>query len=585
MASLAVAVVLIAAMAVPTVRHLRETPPPSLPETRTEIVTPATADPISFALSPDGRQIVFVASGGGASRLWLRSLASTTAQPLAGTEGAASPFWSPDSRSVGFFAEGKLKRLDIGGGTPQTLATVNGPRGGTWNADGVILFGQNLGGPLFRVLASGGQAVAVTKLDRQSGHRYPSFLPDGRQFLFYAQGTLETTGIYLGSVDSVESRRLTAADTAGVYLSSGWLLWVRAGTLVAQRLDLERKALTGDPVTLADPVGFDAGNSAAGAVSVSAAGLVAYRAGGANRRKLAWFDRSGKALGVLGAPDENDLEAPRISPDGRRVAVARTVQGNADIWLLDGTRTSRFTVDTALDRFPIWSPDGSRIAFQSNRKSAFNIYQKPAGGAGAEELLVESPQDKYATDWSTDGRFILYHSNDPQTGRDLWVLPLEGDRKPWVFLKTSFEERVGQFSPDGRWVAYTSNESGRYEIYIRPFAAPAASGAAVNSAAGQWQVSTAGGIYSRWRPDGKELYYIGPNGEMMAAPIAAIGTTLEPGAPVALFPTRILGGGVDAGQGRQYDVTRDGRFLINTVLDDASSPITLLQNWRPEPGK
>jgi Tol biopolymer transport system component len=585
MASLAVAVVLIAAMAVPTVRHLRETPPPSLPETRTEIVTPATADPISFALSPDGRQIVFVASGGGASRLWLRSLASTTAQPLAGTEGAASPFWSPDSRSVGFFAEGKLKRLDIGGGTPQTLATVNGPRGGTWNADGVILFGQNLGGPLFRVLASGGQAVAVTKLDRQSGHRYPSFLPDGRQFLFYAQGTLETTGIYLGSVDSVESRRLTAADTAGVYLSSGWLLWVRAGTLVAQRLDLERKALTGDPVTLADPVGFDAGNSAAGAVSVSAAGLVAYRAGGANRRQLAWFDRSGKALGVLGAPDENDLEAPRISPDGRRVAVARTVQGNADIWLLDGTRTSRFTVDTALDRFPIWSPDGSRIAFQSNRKSAFNIYQKPAGGAGAEELLVESPQDKYATDWSTDGRFILYHSNDPQTGRDLWVLPLEGDRKPWVFLKTSFEERVGQFSPDGRWVAYTSNESGRYEIYIRPFAAPAASGAAVNSAAGQWQVSTAGGIYSRWRPDGKELYYIGPNGEMMAAPIAAIGTTLEPGAPVALFPTRILGGGVDAGQGRQYDVTRDGRFLINTVLDDASSPITLLQNWRPEPGK
>ena len=318
--------------------------------------------------------------------------------------------------------------------------------------------------------------MAVTKLDRQTSHRFPYFLPDGRQFLFYAQGTPETAGIYLGSLDSAETRRLTAADTAGVYLSSGWLLWVRAGTLVAQRLDLERKALTGDPVTLADPVAFDA-TSAASAVSVSAAGLVAYRAGGANRRQLAWFDRSGKALGTMGAPDENSLTAPRVSPDGRRVAVYRTVQGNTDIWLLDGTRTSRFTFDAALDRFPIWSPDGSRIVFDSNRKGHRDLYQKPSSGAGTEELLVESPQDKVATDWSADGRFILYHSIDPQTGRDLWVLPLEGDRKPWVFLKTSFDERNGQFSPDGRWVAYMSNESGRLEIYIRPFAAPAASGA------------------------------------------------------------------------------------------------------------
>jgi Tol biopolymer transport system component len=353
---------------------------------------------------------------------------------------------------------------------------------------------------------------------------------------------------------------------------------VRAGTLVAQRLDLGRKALTGDPVTLADPVAV-AGS--AGALSVSAAGLVAYRAGGrANRRQLAWFGRSGKAMGAMGAPDEGGLNNPRVSPDGRRVAVYRAVQGK-EIWLLDGTRTSRFTFDAALARNPIWSPDGRRIVFSSNRKSAFNIYQKPSGGAGEEELLVETPQDKVASDWSAAGRFILYHSTDPQTGRDLWVRPMEGDRKPWVFLKTSFTERNGQFSPDGRWVAYESNESGRNEIYIRPFAAPAASGAAANAAAGQWQVSTAGGIFPRWRPDGKELYYIGPNGEMMAAPITATGTTLEPGAPVALFPTRIFGGGGDNGQGRQYDVARDGRFLINTVLDDASSPITLLQNWKP----
>jgi Tol biopolymer transport system component len=552
-ASLAVAVVLIVGLAIPALRHLRETPLLSLPEMRVEINTPATADPISFALSPDGRQIVFVASGAGASRLWLRSLASTTLQPLTGTEGAASPFWSPDSQSVGFFADGKLKRLDIGGGAPQTLVTAY-PRGGTWNADGVILFPQTAGSPLFRVPASGGQATAATKLDRQPSHRFPSFLPDGRQFPFYAQGGPETGGIYLGSLDSAETRRLTPADTAGVYLSSGWLLWVRAGTLVAQRLDLGRKALTGNLLTLADPVVFDV-NTYVGALSVSAAGLVAYRAGQASRRQLEWFDRSGKALGAMGAPDENSLNTPSVSPDGRRVAVVRAVQGNTDIWLLDGIRT--------------------------NRNGHCDLYQKPSSGGGLEELLVESSQDKAPNDWSADGRFILYHSIDPQTGQDLWVVPMEGDRKPRVFLKTSFDERLGQFSPDGRWVAYESNESGRQEIYIRPFAAPAASGAAANPAAGQWQVSTAGGIFPRWRPDGKELYYIRPNGEMMAAPIAATGTTLEPGAPVALFPTHIYGGGADNGQGRQYDVTRDGRFLTNTVLDDASFPITLLLNWKP----
>ncbi len=556
--------------------------PPAPPETRVEINTPATSDPVSFALSPDGRQIVFVASSDGASRLWLRSLASTTAQPLAGTEGAAYPFWSPDSRSVGFVADNRLKRLDIGGGAPQTLATANAARGGTWNADGIILFTTGTSSPLFRVPASGGEAVAVTKLDRQSSHRFPSFLSDGRQFLFYAQGTPETGGMYLGALDSTETQRLTTAETAGVYLSlrdGGWLLWVRTGTLVAQRLDLEQKALTGDSVTLADPVAFDANNGSA--VSVSARGLVAYRTGAASRRQLAWFDRSGKALGAMGAPDENGLTSPSVSPDGRRVAVHRTVQGNADIWLLDGTRTNRFTFDAALDRWPVWSPDGSRIVFDSNRKGPRDLYQKPSSGAGEEELLVESAQIKVANNWSADGRFVFYHSIDPQAGRDLWVLPMEGDRKPWVFLNTGFEERHGQFSPDGRWVAYESNESGRNEIYIRPFSEPAASGAVANSAAGQWQISTAGGIFPKWRADGKELYYIGPNGEMMAAPIAATVTTMEPGAPVALFPTRIFGGGVDSGQGPQYDVARDGRFLVNTVLDDASSPITLIQNWSP----
>jgi Tol biopolymer transport system component len=582
--------------------------PQALPETRVEIVTPPTSDPHSFALSPDGRQIVFVASGDGASRLWLRSLASTTAQPLAGTEGAAYPFWSPDSRSVAFFADSMLKRFDIGGGTPQTLAMAGGGRGGAWNADGVILFARNPASPVSRVAASGGEAVAVTTLDRQTGHQFPVFLPDGRHFLFFATGAPDTGGIYLGALDSDATTRLTPAETRGVYLQTslaqravsglgpaeassdggtrraeassgaGWLAWVRDGTLVAQRLDLDEQALTGDPVTLAGSVSFEA-NSSVSAVSAAAPDQLAYRAGGTPRRQLTWFDRSGKELGTWGAPDDSNLSSPRLSPDGRRVAVWRTVQGNVDIWLMDGARMSRVTFDAAFDRFHTWSPDGSRIAFGSNRKGPNDLYYTSSSGAGAEQLLVESPQTKVVTDWSADGRFLLYYSVDPQTAGDFWVLPTEGERKPWVFLKTPFQERNGQFSPDGRWVAYQSNESGRHEIYIRPFVMTAASGS--NPEAGRWQVSTAGGVFPRWRSDGRELYYLGPDGALMAAPVAARATTIEPGEPVPLFRARIFGGGVDSAQGGQYDVARDGRFLINTVLDDASSPITLILNWRP----
>ena len=586
------AVVGMVALAVPTLQHLRETPPPAPPETRVDLVTPATDNPTDFALSPDGRQIVFVASGEGASRLWLRPLATTTAQPLAGTEGAQFPFWSPDSRAVAFFADGQLKRIDLGGGAPQTVAQASrSSRGGTWNADGVMLFAPNSGGRLLRVPTSGGPPVAVTTLaGPQSSHRFPVFLPDGRHFLFYSQGTADTGGIYLGTLDAPDTHRLTAADAAGAYRASpsapadGWLLWVRAGTLVAQRLDVARAALTGEPVTLADTVVVD-GTFNTAAVSVSASGLVAYRTGGASRQQLTWVDRSGQALGPLGAPDENSLLLPSVSPDGQRVVVARTVQGNQDLWLLDGARTSRFTFDAARDRFPIWSPDGTRIAFESNRTGTRDLYVKAASGAGAEEVLVASSQTKLPTDWSADGRFLLYFSVDPQTNADLWVLSLEGDRTPWVFLKTPFDERDGTFSPDGRWVAYSSNESGRHEIYIRPFAGPAASATSASQVGGQWQVSSAGGTYPRWRRDGRELYYLAPNGAMMAALVTVTDVTLAPGAPVALFPTRILGGGADAAVGRQYDVTRDGRFLINTVLEEAAAPITLIQHWAPEAKK
>ena len=550
---IAIAAVLAAiAFAIPAVGYLRETPPP---ETRTEIVTPATDQPASFALSPDGRQIVYVASGDGTSRLWLRSLATTTAQPLGGTEGGRHPFWAPDSRSIGFFTDTALKRLDLGGGAPHIVGRVSSGAGGTWNADGFIVFAPSSTGVLMRVPAAGGSAVAVTTFGpHEMGHRWPQLLPDGRRFLFYAGGPPDAAGIYLGALDGSAPKRLTLSESAGVYLPAGpgreasrgrgWLLWVRAGALVAQQLDVGMAALTGGPVTLADEIDVDM--SERSAASVAATGLVAYRTGAARQRRLTWFDRSGTARGTVGATDAT-WGRPRVSPDGRRVAVGRTVQGNQDLWLLDGTRTSRFTFDSATEDICIWSPDGTRIVFTSTRTGGGDLYQKLTSGTGKEELLVASDHVKSPSSWSADGRFVLYHSTDPQTSSDLRVVPMAGDRTPSVFLKTHAREVWGAFSPDGRWVAYHSNESGRAEIYVRPFVPPGTA-----APGGQWQVSTAGGIHPVWRPDAKELYYLDPAGAMMAAPITITGATLEPGAPTALFSTRILGGGVDSGQGRQY---------------------------------
>jgi eukaryotic-like serine/threonine-protein kinase len=576
MIAFAVAVLGMVAMMVPAVRHLRETPPPLPPETRTDIVTPATDQPTMFALSPDGRQIVFVASSGdGPSRLWLRSLAMTTAQPLALTEEAKYPFWAPDGRSIGFFAGGALKRLDFGGGTPRTLAPALNGSGGTWNSEGVIVFAPNFNNPLMRVSATGGAATAVTSSGPQRGVSAPYFLPDGRRFLFYVFGEPDTAAIYLGTLDGSAPVRLTLANSSGVYLPSGWLLWVRTDTLVAQRLDMAKATLTGETVTLAYGVTVDAafGQSA---VSVASTGLVAYRTGTGSERQLTWVDRSGTRQGTVGEPDGSISEA-RVSPDGRRVVVVRTVDGNTDLWLLDGPRMSRFTFDPTPDDRPVWSPDSTRIVFRSRR----DLYQKGASGAGVDERLLDSDQSKVPTSWSADGRFLLYESIDPQTNADLWIVPIVGDHTPSVFLKTAFREAKPAFSPDGRWVAYHSNKSGRNEIYVRPFVPPASPGAPIETASEQ-QVSIAGGIHTVWRHDGKELYYLNPAGAMMAVLINVTGTTLQPGAPVVLFPTRILGGGVDAQHGRQYDVAPDGRFLINTVLDSAPAPITLLMNWNPE---
>jgi Tol biopolymer transport system component len=566
--------VVAAVVAVPAVRHLYETPRPFPPEMRLQIMTPSTAVPFEFALSPDGRQIVFVAFDDGPQRLWLRPLDKTDAQPVAGTEGAEYPFWSADSRSIGFFALGKLYRVDIGGGFPQALANASPGRGGTWNADGTILFAPGTQRPLLRIAASGGEASAITRLNppHQTGHRFPQFLPDGRHFLFYAVGGPQESGIYLGSLDGGEPKRLTGADSAGAYLEPGHVVFVRQGSLVARRLNLAQGELMGDSVTIADQVGHD--NFALGAFSVVSNGRLAYRSGGASRQQLKWFDRTGKAVGAVSEPDANNLLYPELSPDGRRVAVQRTIQNNADIWLLDLVRGgfTRFTSDNAADNLPLWSPDGTRIVFQSSRNGTFNLYVKPTSGTGTEEVLLETTNNKAPQDWSKDGRFILYYELDSQTDqRDLWAVDVTTkERKPRAVVKTPFEERNGQFSPDGRWVAYETNESGRFEIVVQPFPEPS----------GKWQVSTSGGIAPRWRVDGKELYFIAPDSKLMAVVVTALGATFEAGAPVVLLSTRILGGGSGSFAKHQYAVSRDGHFLINQVEDSITTPITLIINLK-----
>jgi Tol biopolymer transport system component len=569
-----VAVLAAVGLAIPAMRYMRETPPP---EMRLEINTPSTTDLLSMAISPDAQRIVFVAAADGQPRLWVRSLDSVSARVLAGTDGARYPFWSPDSRSVAFFADGQLKRIDAAGGAVQTLSTAQ-PLGGTWNREGVILFTSFLNGPILRVSAAGGQPSAVTRLQRptQSSHRFPKFLPDGRHFLYYVYGD---RGVYVGSLDNPEdTQRLCDADAAAEYDSSGYLLLPRQGALFAQKFDPSRLKLSGDAFPVSDQVAFHP-TALTAAVSASAAGPVAFRTGGGSTQQLVWFDRSGKEIGTVGAPDAASPGNIALSPDGRRVAIDRAVNGTTDIWLGEiarGGLLNRFTVGPANNTSPIWSPNGDQIVFASNQMAFYNLYRKTVSGAATDELILESRINKVPEDFSPDGRFLLYESVGAQTGYDIWALPLTGEGKSFSVVQTRFEERDGQFSPDGKWIAYRSNESGRFEIYVQAFPGPG----------GQALVSTNGGAQPRWRSDGKEIFYIGLDSRLMAVPIsvAANGQTLEPGQPTALFTTRIAFGPLPGARRQQYAVSSDGqRFLVTTLPQDAAPPpITLILNWHPE---
>jgi eukaryotic-like serine/threonine-protein kinase len=545
--------------------------PESVAELRVDITTPVMPDPGAFAMSPDGRQLVFAGEHEGQVGLWLRRLDRATAQPLAGTEGARAPFWSHDGQHIGFFAGSELKRVDVGGGAVQTVAGVVAGTAGAWGSDGTILFSSTPTSSLQRVGASGGPVERVTiAMADSTSHRYPRFVNGGPRFLFFAGGSDAVRGVYLASLDSPNAIRLVASDSQGSLLPPDWLVFVRQGTLFAQRLDLARRTVRGEPLVVADTVLSDQINGTA-AFSASDAGVLTYRAGPSQTTRLTWFDRSGNAVGAIGSADATEFSNLRLSRDGRRVAGERTIRNVTDVWVLDSERQMRFTRGSPerVTRFPLWSPDAGRIVFEAIGANSVRLSAKPSAGGDDEEVLFESAETKIPCDWSRDGRFLIYYAPDPKTGTDLWVLPLDGSGRPFTFLKTEANELWGQFSPDGRWVAYQSNESGRFEIYVRAFRAPG----------GQTMVSTEGGVYPRWSHDGKELYYIAPDARLMAVSIRAT-TTIEAGMPTALFQTRKVGGGLNViNRGHQYDVAPDGRFLINVEAGATPPPLTLLMHW------
>jgi Tol biopolymer transport system component len=570
------ALAIIAALAIPATLYFRRVAPEPL-VTRFEIATPPTSDPGSFALSADGTQLAFVAMAEGTPRLWVRRLDQVTAQPLPGTEGARYPFWKPDGREIGFFAEGKLKRIVLGSVESHVVADAPAGRGGTWNHDGVIVFAP-VGFVLMRVTATGGTPVPVTQLPSGRGsHRFPQFLPDGRRFLYLGgTGGGVEQDMFVGSLDGTESTRVRAARSVAVFAPPASLLWVEEGVLVAQPFDPVRAVVTGEPIPVVQDVGLDEAVYR-GAFAVSATGVLAHRTGVGERRQLTWVDRAGVAQGTVGAPDEAGLSGVELAPDGKRVAVVRTVQGNTDVWLIDTGRdvSSRFTLHPGLDGLPLWSSDGTRVVFSSRRIDAENLFEKAANGAGEERPLLPSGELKAALDWSRDGRWLLYGTRHPKTGLDLWAAPMAGGGKPVPVTDARFDETAGQFSPDGRWVAYQSNESRPVQIYIRPFPGPGS----------PRQLTTAGGSQPRWRPDGKELFYVGLDGRLMAVPIAVgADRQLETGTAVALFRPQLAAGpninSGTTGSRAQYAVARDGRFLMNlTVAGATPTPITVVLNW------
>jgi serine/threonine protein kinase len=554
-------------------------PAPVPREMRVEITTPPTTDPVSIALSPDGEKIAFVASSDGRPMLWVRSLATGFASPLPNTDGASFPFWSPDSQSIGFFANERVSRIGIDGGALKDLATAPVGTGGTWSRDDTILFTIVPDGPVFRVAAGGGTAATLVtggnafgpnQQSRQRGSRFPQFLPDQRRFLYFVAEP-EVRGVYVATLDGSETRKLFDADAAAVVMAPDRLLFLRANRLYMQRFDTVALTLIGEARIVAEGVTTDA--SGGMAVSASNVGSLIVRMGTASRqRQLAWFDRAGAQIGEAFPPDPDTSLNPAISPDDRQVVVSRSVGGNLDLWLQDLTRAgarTKLTTAPTPDLYPIWSPDGRRIAYGWVGAATIDIATVPATG-GEPMVLLQGPIQEVPTDWSRDGRYLLYRRQQLPGSIDLWALAMDGTGKSFaVSEQPKADERLGELSPDGRWVAFESDESGRYEIYVQAFP----------TRAGKTIVSTDGGRQARWSPDGKTLYYVAPDARLMAVTLTyRTPSQVEPASPLALFRTRI-NGVTTGGSGIEYDLSSDGkRFLMNTLVEHNSSPVTLLLN-------
>ena len=550
------------------VQHLREDTAP-VEVARFEVSAPANTLILGNAppvISPDGRHLAFGAIEDGIAALWIRRLSDVTAERLPGTNGAVHPFWSPDSRSLAFFADGKLKRLTLNGGPPVVVCDAPPGGGGAWAPDNTMVFAPGPNAPLSRVPSSGGKPEVVTTLaDGELGHRWPSFLPDGRHFLFaISLGAGQTGGgLALGALDATDRALIEGAANSNAVYGAGHLLFVRAGNLVALPFDPVARRVTGEAWPVATPVVAFAGSLRA-PLSVSETGTLVYRAGRPQVTTLTWFDRAGKVMGTI-----EDAAAHinlALSPDERRLAVSRTPQGapvpNIDIWILDLTRggvPSRLTFAPDGEFDPEWSADGSAVLFTSARDRTFDLFRHAANGTGEDTLLLKSPAGAYGPRSSPDGKYIAYFS-----ATDIWLLP-SGGGEPRRFTETPFNESVPAFSPDGKWLAYASNESGRAEILVQPFP----------SGGGRYQISRAGGTVPSWRGDSRELFYLAPGGTMMSVGIEA-SKDFQAAAPRPLFETGI----VSTQNNQPYVVSRDGqRFLVPVPDRSANAPMTVVLNW------
>ena len=526
-----------------------------------------------LALSPDGTTAAYLARFNGKVALWIRTLNGSSARMLPGTEGARQPFWSPDSKSLGFFVGAKLLRADIASGWPFPICAVpNASRGGAWTSDGRIVFGAS-GSPLFQVNASGGTPSRLTTLDRSRGesyHYWPQILPGGR-FLYWVQSRKpENVGVYAASLANPAQRvQLLNADTNALYASGGnginYLLWLRGTTLMAQEFDARKLKLVGKPQSVVDPVSSNGAQGFTNATA-SANGLLLYDASNI-QWQFTWFDRAGNRLGVVGEPGSYSNFS--LSPDGRRIAAARSNGTGADLWLLEVDErgvASRFTSGPGVSWWPVWSADGHTIVYSGGAR---NLFRKSIFSSAETLSLTQSPFLQNPLDWSRDGRWILYYQ--VQDGRrDLWVQPVSPDGKatgePSPYLRTAFNSFHARFSPEAspRWVAYESDETGQWEIYVQTFPQPRRAR----------RISTSGGKFPHWGPGGREIIYLSPGNELMSVSLTITADSVEPSPPSKLFSLPELGNGVDP-----YEVANDGKRLLLETPYLTSQPLHVIVNW------